>query len=395
MRRIGESPAMLQRVIRATGLPSSRVKQVVAALQDVIDETFLDGYSIFVPPFVLAYPSDPIAKLFDQMFDAADRGEIDAWFNGDDAATARWLGIPEDQYRQHPVASALTITVRLFKALGLGNELREDHDDVLAIAEAWFDTYNKPRLYHFSRVGLESDLERWIVHHPERLTDLGYPVRLRHQQLVLPDRRRLDLVFDLLEDNRTIGTLVAELKTVGGYLEAVDQLVGYLNAVASHGLSAGILRGLLVADGFTPDVEAYAAEHGIETLTLSALGYRAALATGELPVGRPHADHTPNLTEPSMTEKDLYLLDAGKPFLLIRADDAGNIREVVKLGDNEWQFNVAQKELVPAGLTPSQLVRFFGREAGLMPVAEYEQRNRAMDAGEFSYRLAGDEEGPA
>ena len=305
MRRVNESLTILQRVVTTTGLPSARVEQVVTALRDVADETFLDGYSIFVPPFVLAYPNDPVAALFNQRFDTADPADIDAWFVGESEATARWLGLSEDEYLRHPVASGLTVVVRLFDALGLGAESPDDHDDVLAIAEAWFDTFDKPRTYHFSRVGLESDLERWLAHHPEKLTDLGYPVRLRHQQFVLPDKRRPDLVFDLTEDARAVGTLVVELKAVGGYVEAVDQLAGYMTAIDALGQSAGILRGLLVADGFTPEVVNYAADQGIDTLTLSALGYRAALATAALPASRADTNHTPTITEESMTEPTL------------------------------------------------------------------------------------------
>ena len=122
---------------------------------------------------------------------------------------------------------------------------------------AWFSSFATPREYRFSHVGLERDLERWLVHHPDRLVDLGYAVRLRHQQLVLPDRRRPDLVFDLVEDG-DVGTLVVELKAGPGTRAAVDQVVGYRDALAVAAPAGAPTRALLVAYGFSPGVRAYA-----------------------------------------------------------------------------------------------------------------------------------------
>lgn len=63
-----------------------------------------------------------------------------------------------------------------------------------------------------------------------------------------------------------------------GYREAVDQIVGYVDAFEEHGLGNGDqLFGMLIADGFPPEVLHYARERDIDVATLSELGYRRGL----------------------------------------------------------------------------------------------------------------------
>jgi hypothetical protein len=278
MRRVTETDAILHQIVEATGQTSERVKQVVSALRDAIDGLFLDGYTIYAPPFTLTYRSDPVAPIFAERVERASGDEIEAWHLGDLEATAQWLGVPPSVYLRHPVASDLRVLIELLDALKIEDADSPAGNDAVAVAEAWFDTFREERPYRLGNVGLERDLEAWLIHHTERLVQIGYDVRLHRQQFVLPDRRRPDLVFDLVEDDGAPGALIVELKATSAYLGAVDQLVGYLDAFTSLGLAKGVLRGLLVADGIPPDVLAYAEEKGVETATLTELGYRRDLA---------------------------------------------------------------------------------------------------------------------
>lgn len=280
MRRVPESSEILKRIASATGLTAPQVERVVSALRDAIDGLFLDGYTIFAPPFSLTYPSDPVAPVFAEHFDEAADDDAEAWYVGDMEATAAWLGVPIAEYMRHPVASEILVLSELFYGLGLEDAESPEGAEVVAIARAWFDTFAEERPYRLSGVGLESDLEAWLIHHTERLGHIGYHVGPGpyRQQFVLPDRRRPDLVFEFVEDEGVLGTLIVELKATSGYLGAVDQLVGYMHAFTSLGLANGPVRGLLIADGYPPEVLAYADQKGIGTATLTELGYRHDLA---------------------------------------------------------------------------------------------------------------------
>lgn len=107
MRRVNETEAILRQIADATGQPSDRVAQIVSALRDAIDGLFLDGYTIFAPPFSLTYKSDPVAPIFAEQVERASRAEIEAWHLGDMEATAKWLGVPASVYTRHPIASDL------------------------------------------------------------------------------------------------------------------------------------------------------------------------------------------------------------------------------------------------------------------------------------------------
>lgn len=401
MRRIEEDSAVLQTIEAVTGASRDRTATVVAALRDAIDGLFLDGYTIFAPPFSLTYASDPVAPVFAERIDDASDADIEAWHLGDMKATAQWLGIPLPVYLRHPVASDLRVLIDLFDALGIDDADGPEGMEVVAIAEAWFDTFAEERRYRLSSVGLERDLEAWVVHHTECLLAIGYDVQLKRQQFVLPDRRRPDLVFDLVESDGSPGTLIVELKATGGYLEAVDQLIGYLDAFRSQGLANGVLRGLLVADGFPPDVLQYADEQGIDTATLAELGYRKHLAV--LPVTTPHpsplgrpttADRTVTMTEESEADVPAYYLAWGpnpydhrayesdaptpKPFLRLTARSLSEpVIDVEPVGIPGWEHKSALEHLAEGPLTPRELGLRFGRSCCLLPANAAAERQDA------------------
>lgn len=116
---------------------------------------------------------------------------------------------------------------------------------------------------------LERQLGDWLVNDPTPLIRrVGQKVRLSSREFLLPDRRRPDLAYHLVDGEEITGTLIVELKTVFGYREAVDQLVGYLDAFEDHDLVGGdLLAGLMIADGFPPDALNYAREQKIEVAT--------------------------------------------------------------------------------------------------------------------------------
>lgn len=179
---------------------------------------------------------------------------------------------------------------------------------------------------------MERDLEAWLIHHTERLVQIGYDVRLRRQQFVLPDRRRPDLVFDLTEDDGSTGTLIVELKATNGYLGAVDQLAGYMDAFLSLGLASGVLRGLLIADGIPPDVRAYADEKGIDTATLTELGYRRDLASATTtnPI-RPIADNEPEtIVQTFIIHSVPSQGDSATPVMYLDADGIDGLPTAVR-----------------------------------------------------------------
>ncbi|GGD24437.1 endonuclease NucS domain-containing protein [Nocardioides daphniae] len=411
MRRIEEDIAVLQTIEAVTGASRERTATVVAALRDAIDGLFLDGYTIFAPPFSLTYASDPVAPVFAARIDDASDADIEAWNLGDMEATAQWLGIPLPVYLRHPVASDLRVLIDLLDALGIDDADGPEGMEAVAIAEAWFDTFAQERRYRLSSVGLERDLEAWVVHHTECLLAIGYDVQLKRQQFVLPDRRRPDLVFDLVESDGSPGTLIVELKATGGYLEAVDQLVGYLDAFRSLGLANGVLRGLLVADGFPHDVLQYADERGIDTATLAELGYRKHLAG--LPVTTPHpsplerpttTDRTDIMTEGTKADVPAYYLAWGpspydhrayesdaptpEPFLRLTARSLSDaVIEVEPVGLPGWEHEDALKHLSEGPLTPRELGLRFGGSCYLLPAnAAAERQNAARDTTRSSQR---------
>ncbi|MBE7323892.1 DUF91 domain-containing protein [Nocardioides sp. Y6] len=251
---------------------------MIEALRDAIDGLFLDGYSILAPPFSLTYRTDPVAPVFMDRLESASDEQLQSWWVGDFEAVAAWLAIPVDDYLRHPVASEMLVFLELLNNLGIQDADGRDGQQAVAIARAWLDTFDVERPYRLGHVGLERDLEVWLVHNIEALEQVGYHVYLRHQQYVLPDRRRPDLVLDRVEADGSTSTLVVELKATQGYIGAVDQLTGYVEAFRAGGFAPGPVHGLLIADGFSPEVLAYARAQGIDTLTLQALGYRRALA---------------------------------------------------------------------------------------------------------------------
>ncbi len=333
-------------------MPTERVSTVVGALRVAIDSLFLDGYTIFAPPFTLTYPSDPVAPVFASRIENAPDSDVDAWFSGNLDAAAEWLGIPATEYKRHPIGSALMVLTELFDALDIQNADSPEGAEAISIAEAWFDTFAQERPYRLSSVGLERDLEAWLIHHTERLGQIGYDVRLRHQQLVLPDRRRPDLVFDLIADDGSSGTLVVELKATGGYLAAVDQLVGYMDAFRSLGLPEP-LRGLLVADGFSHDVLLYADEQGIDTATLTELGYRRDLAT--VTTTKPSPQTADTEPEASMKTFIIYSIPSqgweGLPVMYVVAADVDSVPTDIRPYDADDPEQVEAAAVAKAQLT--------------------------------------------
>lgn len=272
MRTAEEDPTVIANIAHTTGIPAETVIGVVGALRETIDYLFFDGYSIIAPPFFLVYEDDPVVALLEEKIDKVTEAQLEALQTGDSPEIARLLGIDESEYLDHPIAAEATVLVHLLERLKV--KIEGERATIHKIAGAWFDTFTTGRVYRFSKVGLERELEDWLVARPEALESLGFNVRLRHQQLILPDRRRLDLVFDLVQPNGTSGTLIVELKAVHGSKDAVDQLVGYMDAFEELGLSDGPLGGLLIADGFSPDQISYARASGISVATLSGIGYR-------------------------------------------------------------------------------------------------------------------------
>jgi len=273
IRRYPENSKVLDAVSASTGLPQVQVHHVVTALRDCIDRLVLDGCSIVAPPFTLTYETDDVVDPFVAWQKSATDEQIAAWQEGDERI-AGWLGLSQDQYLEREVVSSVTLAAEVLEWLSIpAGTIAED--ETLAIVDGWLDTFEEPRRYVFSDVGLERDLEQWLVDHPEKLSDHGYDVLLRDRQLVLPDRRRPDLVFDLLLADHSTGSLIVELKAVPGSRGAVDQLCGYVAAMQRHALGPTTVRGLLIADGFSPGSERYAHERGVGVLTLSRLGYRS------------------------------------------------------------------------------------------------------------------------
>lgn len=302
LRRVEESQRVLREIAAITGSSIETVGRVIAALRDAIDELELDGHSIFAPPFSLAYPTDEVARVFAERLADADDEQVRAWQVGDARATATWLDVPLDVYRRSPVASDLSVLVIVADHLGIDDVESSAGTEVVEIVYAWFDSFDSPRTYRVSRVGLERDLERWLIDHPERLAELGYEARLLHQQLRLPDRRRPDLVFEATLPDGGSGTLVIELKAVPPYREAVDQLVGYIDAMAAMQDVRQPVRGLLIADGFSPGVQRHAAESGIDTASLTEIGYRRHLAVAT--VRTSVIESTRTTTRPSRSNEE-------------------------------------------------------------------------------------------
>lgn len=304
VRRPDEDEATVRGIAMSTGIPEQRVSVVVTALRDAIDGLLRDGYSVVAWPLDLAFPNDPVAAVFwERLADATDE-EVKAWRLGDSRSTATWLGLSENDYLQHPIASDLGVLVELLDILGVDDIESAQAGEAEAVANAWYDSFTEPRLYRLSDVGLERDLEQWLIDHPEALAGVGYAVRLKHQQLILPDRRRPDLIFDLLDNEGVAGTLVVELKATSGYLEAVDQLAGYLNALRPGQAADAVLEGLLIADGFDDNVLAYARATGIDVVTLRELGYRHDLSRQDLIAGTHVQDATAAKTAPQTRQME-------------------------------------------------------------------------------------------
>ena len=147
MRRVAEADAVLQAIAQQTQVDLAHVTTVVSALHDVIDELFLDGFSILVPPFGLAYVDDPIATLFADKYEAATEAELDDWYVADAEATAQWLGVPVDEYLDHQVAGLPLVLVKLLdEALNIPESDAPAQRIASAVAEAWFDTLGLPRV---------------------------------------------------------------------------------------------------------------------------------------------------------------------------------------------------------------------------------------------------------
>lgn len=231
----------------------------------------------------MAHRDDPTIARLNTTIGTATRAQIDdhidALDTGDAEKIADWLGIDLDDYYRHPIAGEAVVLAHIANRLGLDGGNLLDHHRMVAIAEAWFDAAATGEDYVFARIGLERQLEDWLVADPTPIIRrVGQAVRLSSRQFLLPDRRRPDLVYDLVDGDEVTGTVIVELKAVQGYREAVDQIVGYVDAFEEHGLGNGDqLFGMLIADGFPPEVLDYARERDIDVATLSELGYRRGL----------------------------------------------------------------------------------------------------------------------
>lgn len=280
MKVVSEPAWAVRRIMEACGEPEEYVVACARAFRDSVDELFREGWSILAPPLTLAYVTD---RVFDAVLDGlptATEAQIDALFVGDQAAVAQWLGLPPDDYAARPVASEMIVLARACEVLGTPNG--PEIERAVAVLRAWLDTFAGGRRYAFGSVGLERDLEQWLIEHPETLQELGYAVGRVRQQMRLPDGRVPDLVYDLDGTAGPSATLVVELKAVPGSRQAVRQLAGYVSAVRGHQVREVPVLGLLVADGFSPGTEEYAREHHVATATLAALGYRAELVARRL-----------------------------------------------------------------------------------------------------------------
>ena len=284
-RRVFREPEWVTaRVAEATGRSREEVDEHLAAFREAVDHTLAADGSVVVPPLALSYAGDPVAALVAEKYRTATDEELYALDTGDVESIAAWLGITEDEYLAHPVAGAYTLMAAAVDVLhGDDRQLPESElHRILDLMEAWAGTYAEGRPYRVSTVGLELALERWLVAHIDRLTDAGFPVEILHQQLVLPDRRRPDLVVRFTADTEweSAGDLmVIELKAGRCYTEAIDQLHGYLPAVAAKLMPGSNTRvhGMLIADGASHRHQEDLRSRGLRYLPVERLGYRREL----------------------------------------------------------------------------------------------------------------------
>ena len=197
---------------------------------------------------------------------------------GDPDATAAWLTIPPAVYAEHPLTNRPHVMARIVQLLG---DEAWDPSGLWDLLEAWDWTFADGRPYKVSTVGLETAAESWLVAHLPRLRLHGFPVDLAHQQPVLPNGRRPDLLCrfnDTQGDAAADDWLVVELKATRFYDAAADQVASYVAEVQEHLAHGRAVHALLITDGADHAEIEDLRDRGIAHLSLAALGYRQHLA---------------------------------------------------------------------------------------------------------------------
>lgn len=268
----------------ATGHEHVLVETVVVAIRTVVDDLLADSNVVVLDQVILSFGDSPTRRALVAQLASSDPVPESVTRLQHDAVAA-WLGVDWDVYTACPLANRSLIGMEVLDLLG---DTAPDRPAVWDILEAWDASFADGRAYKVSSTGLEAALERWLIDNLDRLDEYDLPVTLAHQQKVLPNGKRPDLLCRFTKDTADAKAgdwLVIELKSTRYYAAAAEQIAGYVEQVAKHLAAPGEqVLALLITDGANHSEVEDLNQRGIGHLSLAALGYRLALAQQSAPM---------------------------------------------------------------------------------------------------------------
>jgi hypothetical protein len=199
---------------------------------------------------------------------------------------AETLMLPIETVARYPMAGRFGLLARCMDRLMIEDA---DAEVYLKILDAWLATFapgadGRPGPYTVWGLPGRDAFEGWLLARLDILHKLGYAVRLaneemdevRGQQHMFVDGRRADLLMRFTHDcekGAADDWLVVENKTTAVGIGALDQLalsVDWLRAESRP----GAVRGMLIADGLSLEVERGLRERSFDYLSMTQLGYR-------------------------------------------------------------------------------------------------------------------------
>jgi hypothetical protein len=282
---MAESDRVISAVMRATNESYDKVSTFTNVVHETVDECLTDDISVVAPPLVIGRLGCPV---LDRLLLRLGSGQwaLPESVDVTEAELAETLMLPIETILRYPMVGRFGLLARCMDRLMIDDA---DAEVYLRILDAWLamfaaDAEGRPGPYQVWALPHRDAFEGWLLGRLEILHRLGFAVRLasegmdgvRGRQHMFVDGLRADLVFRFTQDCQKGAAddwLVVETKTTAVGIGALDQLamsVDWLRAEARP----GAVRGLLIADGLSLEVERGLRERLFHYQSMTALGYR-------------------------------------------------------------------------------------------------------------------------
>jgi len=282
---MAESDKVITAVMQATDESYEKVSTFTNVAHETVDECLTDDISVVAPPLVIGRLGCPVLdRLLLRLGDG--QWQLPESVDVTEAELAETLMLPIETIARYPLIGRFGLLARCMDRLMIEDD---DAERYLRILDAWLATFGpdaagRPGQYQVWGLPKRDVFEGWLLGRLDILHQLGFAVRLaneemdgvRGQQHMYVDGRRADLLLRFTQDcekGAADDWLVVENKTTAVGIGALDQLalsVDWLRAEARP----GEVRGMLIADGLSLEVERGLRERSFHYQSMTALGYR-------------------------------------------------------------------------------------------------------------------------